>query len=103
MTRLATVLEAHVPSGREADLQTAYSAAARDPFPSGLVRSVLLQASSDPTLWRIETFWESREHLEAMRGHGTPRGVLMFRAAGVEPTLTIFEVADQLTPSSDAA
>ena len=103
MTRLATILEAHVPSGREADLQTAYRAAGHDPFPPGLVRSALLQATTDPTLWRIETFWESREDLEAMRGLATPRGVLMFRSAGVEPTLTIFEVADELTPSSHGA
>ena len=103
MPRLATILEARVPSGREADLQMAYRAAGQDPFPPGLVGSALLHATDDSTLWRIETFWESRESLEAMRGRGTPRGVLIFRAAGVEPTLTVFDVADQLTPSSDAA
>jgi len=97
-TPVLTVLEAHVPEGREADLRNAYQSAASDVFPPGLVRSVLLQAANDHTLWRIETLWESRSLLDAMRGKGTPRGVQIFRAAGAEPALTIFDVQDQLAP-----
>jgi hypothetical protein len=34
-----------------------------------------------------------------MRGSGTtPAGILMFRAAGAEPTTSIFEVVDGLSP-----
>ena len=103
MPRIATVLEAHVPRERQADLEAAYRAAATDTLPAGLVRSNLLHSNTDPTLWRIETVWESREHLAAMRGQGTPRGVLIFRAAEVEPTLAIFEIADELGQSSQSA
>lgn len=53
----------------------------------------MLCASADRTRWRIETLWQSRAVLDAMRQNtSTPAGVLMFRAAGAEPTLTIFEV-----------
>jgi hypothetical protein len=31
-----------------------------------------------------------------MRGAGTPAGVLMFRAAGAEPELSVFEVASTI-------
>lgn len=98
MPKVLTVLDAHVPPDRHADLRAAYRAAAAEAFPPGLIRSSLLQATTDPTRWRIETLWESRERLAAMRGAGTPRGVLIFRAAGAEPALTILDVLDELAP-----
>jgi heme-degrading monooxygenase HmoA len=94
-----TRLEARVPPDREWDLQIAYSEAARDSIPPGLVRSTLLRTTNDPTLWTIETLWESRDALVAMRGTGTPRGILIFRAAGVEPTFTLLEVLAVIPPS----
>ena len=96
MPRVVTVLQASVPAERQGELQAAYRAAADDGFPPGLIRSVLLQDANDRTLWRIQTLWESRQHLDAMRGKGTPRGLLIFRAAGAEPTVTILEAVDEL-------
>ena len=87
-----TVLEATVVPERAADLQAAFRDAAAD-VPAGLVRSHLVSAAADPTRWRIETLWASREVLAAMRQAGTPAGVLMFRAAGAEPTLSVYDVA----------
>ena len=98
MTMVLTVLEAHVEPTREAAMQTAYRDAVQDSFPPGLVRSTLLRATDDRTVWRIETLWESREALEAMRGTGTPRGVQIFRTAGAEPTLSVLEVVAALSP-----
>lgn len=83
-----------MPLERQADLHAAYRDAASDAIPPGLVRSQLLQDAGDPTHWRIETIWESFEALMAMRGTGTPRGILMFRAAGVEPTHSAFRVVE---------
>ena len=103
MPRVLTILEAHVPQARQADLQGGYRSEAHEAFPPGLVRSTLLQATNDRTLWRIETLWESLEVLQAMRGTGTPRGVQIFRAAGAEPTLTILDVLDELSPPHGAA
>jgi len=101
---MLTILEAQVPQPRQDDLRRAYRSAAQDVFPRGLIRSALLQATNDPTLWRIETLWESREALEAMRGTGgTPRGILIFRAAGAEPKIAFWDVVDELSPPQGAA
>jgi hypothetical protein len=67
-----TILEATVAPDRAADLQAAFRAAAGE-VPAGLVRSHLVASIGDPTQWRIET--------------------LMFRAAGAEPALSIYDVA----------
>ena len=97
MPMIVTVLEAFVDPDRQRDLEVAYSDAIHDTKPAGLVRSSLLHATYDENLWRIETVWESREALEAMRrAGGTPRGLLIFRAAGAEPALSVFEVAAAL-------
>jgi quinol monooxygenase YgiN len=91
-----TVLEAQLLPGHEAALQAAYEAAAAGVLPAGLLRSELLCDARDGGRWRIQTWWASRAALEAMRGTGTPAGVLMFRAAGAEPALSIFDVVDAL-------
>lgn len=60
----------------------------------GIVQTFLLRGSQDAERWQIVTLWESRAALDAMRQSGeTPRGVLIFRAAGAEPLLAVFEVA----------
>jgi hypothetical protein len=87
-----TILEATVPSDRAADLQAAFRRAAGE-VPPGFIRSHLVSASTDPTRWRIETLWTGRDALAAMRQAATPAGVLMFRAAGAEPSLSIYDVA----------
>ena len=100
---VVTVLDAHVASERVADLQAAYAAATAGPFPPGLIRSTLLRDSKDLTHWRIETFWQSHDTLDAMRALGKPRGVQIFEAAGATPALTVFDAIAELAPPKDAA
>jgi heme-degrading monooxygenase HmoA len=89
---LLTVLEGEVEAARAKDLVAAFKQA-ESSIPAGFIRSELICAAGDGTRWRIETLWESREALVAMRNSGVPpAGVLMFRAAGAEPTLSIFDV-----------
>jgi quinol monooxygenase YgiN len=96
-----TVLEATVSPDRTADLESAFRAAAAQ-VPPALVRSHLLCASSDRTRWRIETLWQSRAALEAYRQTtATPAGLLMFRAAGAEPTLSVFDVSATIEAPPD--
>jgi len=90
-----TILEATVAPDRVADLRAAFHNAAAK-VPPGFIRSHLVSAAADPTPWRIETLWMSREALGAMRQTGTPAGVLMFRAAGAEPSLSIYDVASTI-------
>jgi antibiotic biosynthesis monooxygenase len=95
-----TVLEGQVPLGQQKALEAAFQAAGTLALPAGLLRTELIQDARDATRWRIQTLWASRGALDAMRSAGTPAGVLMFRAAGVEPVLSIFDVVSSL-PRAD--
>jgi heme-degrading monooxygenase HmoA len=93
-----TILEAHVTKGNWAALEQAFQLAAQERDP-GLVQSFLSHSTKDADLWRILTVWESREALDAMRrSNETPRGVLIFRSAKAEPSLSIFEIVQQIVP-----
>jgi heme-degrading monooxygenase HmoA len=94
---ILTILEASVPAGNEEALIAAYREAGVHERPPGLVRSELQRDARDATRWRIQTWWESREVLDAMRRAGTPAGVLMFRSAGAEPTLTLYEIVESIS------
>lgn len=62
-------------------------------LPPQMLQTFLLQDVSNQTLWRIVSVWRSREALEEMRNSGeTPTGVLMFRKAGAEPKLFLYNV-----------
>lgn len=101
---ILTVLEARLDDGAETSLQGAYATAmASGQRPPGLVRSELIRDAFDPSRWRIQTWWESRQALEAMRSQGTPpAGVLMFRSAGAEPSVSVFEVVSELAGAGQA-
>ncbi len=87
-----TQLEAHV-AQEQWDLLTQTFRSATEHLDPGIVRTFLVQQSSDPLLWRILTFWENREALDRMRQSGdTPRGVVIFRSVGADPVLTVFQV-----------
>ena len=104
MSAVFTVLESRVLPERVVDLQAAYAEAARGPFPPGLVRSTLLQHTLEQNLWRIETVWQSKEALAAMRqAPGKPRGVQIFEAAGSQPSLTIFDAIADFVATTGAA
>ncbi len=92
-----TTLEAHVAEEEWEKLRAAFAEGERE-IPPQMVRSYLVQGSADPTLWRILTVWKSRAALEEMRAStAVPAGVLMFRAAGAEPTLGLMDVRDIVT------
>jgi quinol monooxygenase YgiN len=95
LVMVLTVLEAVVAEDRTADLVAAYRSAGTK-LPPGLLHTDLLRASDASGRWRIQSYWANRGALDAMRAAGTPAGVLMFRAAGAEPALSVFEVAASL-------
>ncbi len=93
-----TILEGRVLKENRPALEQAYLEAAEVEEP-GLVRSYLIHATREADLWRILTIWSSREALDAMRkSQETPRGVLIFRSAGSEPALAIFEIVQEIVP-----
>lgn len=90
-----TVLEGRIDPKKSMALKAAYISGI-DNLPPQIHQMCLVNSLIDPTLWQIITIWRSNEALEEMKRYGTPSGVLMFRAAGVEPTLTQFEVASYI-------
>lgn len=89
---IVTVLEARVSGQHVPVLQDSYQKATQR-LDQGIGETFLLNDARDPELWRIVTVWLDREALEAMRRSGeTPRGVLIFREAGAEPALTVWNV-----------
>ena len=97
MNKIITILEAKVNAEKWGTLRKAYRAVkAKRSMPMPL-QSFLLQMKETPKLWRIITVWESMEVLQKMRSSGkTPAGILIFREAGVEPTLSIFEAKEEI-------
>ncbi len=87
-----TILEAQIAPEKAALLAEAYTQGLKN-LDAGIAQNYLLRSSKDASAWRIVTVWQSREALDAMRRSGEiPRGVLMFRAAAAEPTLSVFDV-----------
>lgn len=92
---LVTMLEAEVEEERHPVLVAHFSDDSQ-PLPPPIVESYLVRGVDNNT-WRIITVWRSREEVEDYRASvETPGGVLMFRAAGAEPSLTVWEVAAHL-------
>lgn len=90
-----TILEAHVAPDKFGILRQVYGAGIKRLDP-GLVQTFLIQSTNEPTLWRILSIWTDRDALNRMRQSGeTPRGVVFFREAGAEPSLSIFDIAAQ--------
>jgi hypothetical protein len=87
-----TVLQAWVAPTDWATLVDSYKAGTRR-LPEQMVESFLLQNKDAPSLWDCISLWRSREALkEYQTSVETPGGIMMFRAAGAEPILTIYEV-----------
>ncbi len=87
-----TILEAHVATDKAETLEQVFQESTKA-LDAGIVQTFLIHSLADASLWRIVTVWESREALTAMRQSGqTPRGVLIFREAGAEPILSVWDV-----------
>ncbi len=89
---VVTVLQARVSPDRWKDLEREFSKAVERLDP-GIEESFLLHGFASPESWQILTVWKSREIVDKMRSSEmTPRGVEIFRAAGAEPMLSVFDV-----------
>jgi hypothetical protein len=67
-----------------------------DPSQKLMPDEAFVAKQADGNTWRLVAFWKDHEAFEAMRAAMTPRGIVMMRAAGVEPTLTLFDVKDRM-------
>ncbi|MCZ7547451.1 MAG: antibiotic biosynthesis monooxygenase [Anaerolineae bacterium] len=91
---ILTQLEGRVAPEQWDALKQAFSEGTQQ-LPSAIYQTYLIQDEDDSEVWRILTIWHSREALQAYRASvETPGGILMFQAAGAEPTLSIYNVID---------
>ncbi|MBI3379861.1 hypothetical protein HY029_03850 [Candidatus Gottesmanbacteria bacterium] len=88
-----TILEGEVSEEKASVLINKYKDTIKQ-IPPEIVDTYLVHDTKNRLLWRIITIWKSKEDLEEMRKKGTPAGVLIFRSAGAEPTLSIYEVVE---------
>lgn len=87
-----TILEARVAPEKTVLLEEEYKQGIEQ-LDAGIMQTFLLRDFKDVSLWRIVTVWQSRAALDEMRqSDETPRGILMFRAADAEPTLSVLDV-----------
>lgn len=92
---IITMLEARVHEEQISGLVDSFDASGE--LPPAIVESFLIR-EFDSDLWRIVTVWKSREALDEYRTSvDTPGGVLIFRSAGAEPSLTVSEVSAHLS------
>src|SRR5437867_6489268 len=90
--KVMTVLEAQVSKANWPKLTEAYSERTQR-LPPGLVQTFLVQSRDENAVWRIISVWESQHAVDEMRRTTeTPAGILMFRAAGAEPQLGVYDV-----------
>jgi heme-degrading monooxygenase HmoA len=98
-----TVLEAHVPTERLSEVERVFSEGTAQ-LPPEILATYMVRDTKDPTLFRLNTFWRTREDLDRMRNSGEkPKGVVMFEAVGAKPTLSIFDVVVQRTHATATA
>ncbi len=95
---VVTMLEARVEED-QADVLVGQFRAAGASLPSFIIESSLLH-DAERDVWRMVTVWVSQEALDGYRASvETPEGVRMFRAAGAEPSLTVFDVEARIDHS----
>lgn len=87
-----TILEAHVELDKAPVLLAAYQKGLGQ-LPPQMIQTFILQSFKDKTLWQIISVWKNRAALEEMRNSTeTPEGILIFRSAGAEPQVSVFDV-----------
>jgi hypothetical protein len=85
---MVTMVEGVVPPERVAELLEAFPTG--EPPPYILATTLARESGSDR--WRVVTMWRSREELEEyIASVETPAAMAAFRAAGVEPEVTMWE------------
>jgi quinol monooxygenase YgiN len=99
-----TISEGRVKPEKVGKLKEAYQKMVGGNMPSQVKEGFLVQSKNEPELWRLVGIWPSREVFEEYRRSvTTPAGIQMFREAGVEPKLELFEVIEYAQRTAKAA
>jgi hypothetical protein len=93
MVMVMSILEGDLPADKAAKLEANFAEGVKALDP-GVVQTFFIKNGNK---CKIITIWESREAVSAMKSKGTPKGVLMFRYAGVEPSLLTYDIVNSGT------
>ncbi|MBI5228076.1 hypothetical protein HY988_05795 [Candidatus Micrarchaeota archaeon] len=88
MAMVMSILEGDLPPDKAAKLEANFEDGKKN-LDAGIVETFFIKNASK---CKIITLWENREALNAMKSKGTPKGVLMFKYAGVEPIALVYDV-----------
>jgi heme-degrading monooxygenase HmoA len=90
MVKVMSILEGDLPPDKAAKLEANFAEYAKILEP-GIVQASLIRNAGK---CKVITLWESKEAYSSMKSRGTPKSVLMFRYAGVEPSLLVYDVVN---------
>lgn len=90
MVKVMSILEAEMPADKAAKLEANFAEGIKALEPG--VSEIFFIKNGGKC--KIVILWESKEALFAMKSKGTPKAVLMFRYAGVEPSLLAYDVVN---------
>ena len=103
---MITVVEAKVAEENWPLLEQAYRQGPQQ-LPPGLERSFLVHSLENRGQWQIISVWSGMPSLQKLQqsieSGVIPRGVLIFREAGAEPTHTVYEVVQERASSQAAS
>ena len=99
MTAMVTMVEGVVPPDRVEDLLEAFPTGELPPY----ILATTLARMSGSDRWRVVTVWRSRQELDDyIASVDTPAALAAFRAAGVEPEVSMWEPDRVLISGSGA-
>src|SRR2546425_385376 len=86
-----TIVEGRGPPALGAQLTDFH--ASTNPLPPQLPPTSLVQNPADPSWWRAVSLWRSQAALEQYRRTvATPAAIQLFRTAGADPVVTLWQV-----------
>jgi hypothetical protein len=89
---ILTILEGHITHEKWSTFEIAFRTEMKH-FPTHLRETILIQDTTDKTLWRVISIWRSEQDYEqAMQNtdHDT-NAVNIYHAVGIEPTRRVFK------------
>ena len=94
---MLTFVSGKVPVRKRDELEAAYAYLKEVALPVGVVRSFLVRARNDPSVYMVVAEWKSREafdrYISQVKSLRTQR---IFRKLGIEPESVIYDLVDTL-------
>lgn len=91
-----TFVKGNIPSSKREEFELSYEVLKKNKKPEGLIASYLLEDTKEEGIYLIETVWASQDSLDKMRSEGKPAAIELFNKVGVEPTLKVYNMKNNI-------